>query len=49
MDLYTTWLEQMGFNQSYELDLDVTYGPVGKIDIVHMQIGLTSGKGGGFK
>lgn len=46
---YTAWLEANGFNQLYKFDLEVTYGLMGKINIVHVQIGITTSIGWNFK
>lgn len=46
---YTAWLEAKGFNQPYELDLDLTYGLVVKLNIVQVKIGFTTIKGKKFK
>ena len=36
VDLYIAWLKVKGFNHPYEFDLYVTYGPVSKINIIHV-------------
>lgn len=48
-DLYTSWLDAKGFSQLYKLDLDGTYVPLGKINIIHLHIAIAASKGGQFK
>ena len=48
-DCNIAWLEAKGFNQPYELDLDVTYGPMVKFKTVKMQIAIAGSKGQKFK
>lgn len=46
---FTLWLETTGFNQLYEFDLDVTYVPMGNINMAQVHIHITASKGWKFK